>query len=154
VFPVLYIPAIVGGHAVKKGSAMVIACYLTIYFVWGSTYFFIKMAVETIPPFYVLGFRFLIGGILFFVVSLAGGRMKPFPKAREILSALVLGTLLLLVANGLVTVAEKQISSYIVALVLASTPIFVAFFNRCIFKMPISPIRLAGILIGVIGVGF
>ena len=137
----------------KKVSLMIIICYAAIYLVWGSTYFFIKIAVETIPPFYIIGFRFLFGGSLFLIISLITGRLKPLPKITEILSSILLGTLLLIGGNGLITIAEKEVDSYLVALIIASTPLIVAFFNRFIFRIRISIIRIIGILIGVSGVG-
>ncbi len=35
-----------------------------VYVVWGSTYFGIKIAVETIPPLLAAGSRFLVAGLL------------------------------------------------------------------------------------------
>ena len=36
----------------KNISLMVILSYITIYLVWGSTYFFIRLSVQTIPSYY------------------------------------------------------------------------------------------------------
>jgi len=137
----------------KKESLIILSCYAAIYIVWGSTYFFIKMAVETIPPFYVVGFRFLFGGVIFLLIALATGRLKTLPSLREAGAALLLGSLLLLGGNGLVTMAEQSVDSYVTALMIATTPIVIAFFNRVLFKMRVSIVRLAGILTGIVGVG-
>jgi len=139
---------------VRRESALILLSYASIYIVWGSTYFFIKMAVSTIPPFYVVGMRFLFGGILFMLLSVITGKLKKFPSFREIISACILGVFLLIIGNGLISIAEKEVDSYFVALVIACTPIIVAFFNRVLFRMRIALIRLIGILIGVTGVGF
>lgn len=127
--------------------------YLIIYIVWGSTYLGIKWAVETIPPFYVVGFRFLAGGIIFLAISLISGKIKSFPKRNEILSALFLGTFLILLGNGLITWAEKKVDSYLAALIVSSTPFCIAFFNWIFFREKLSRIRLTGMLMGVLGVG-
>ncbi|HEX7511407.1 MAG TPA: hypothetical protein VF335_08910 [Chitinivibrionales bacterium] len=42
----------------KTVSLPIVLSYLAIYIVWGSTYFFIKMAVATMPPYYLVGLRF------------------------------------------------------------------------------------------------
>ncbi len=135
-----------------KNKVLVLISYLTIYLVWGSTYFFIKMAVETIPPFYVIGFRWLVGGVLIFGFSLFTGRFKRLPTLREVASAAFLGILLLLTGNGLISIAERKVDSYMVALVLALTPIVIAFFDWLFFQKKLLLTNLAGILVGVAGV--
>jgi drug/metabolite transporter (DMT)-like permease len=40
---------------VDKNTLKTVAAYLTIYIVWGSTYFFIKMALESFPPYSIVG---------------------------------------------------------------------------------------------------
>jgi drug/metabolite transporter (DMT)-like permease len=138
----------------KKESLMIILSYMIIYLVWGSTYFFIKMAVETIPPFYILSLRWLFGGALFLLLALGRGKIKPLPRLKEILSSILLGTLLLIGGNGLIIYAERELDSYHVALILASTPLIVAAFNRVLFSIRISLVRVIGILVGVAGVAF
>lgn len=135
-----------------KNKVLVLISYLTIYLVWGSTYFFIKMAVETIPPLYVIGFRWLVGGVLILGFSLLTGRFKRLPTLREVGSAAFLGTLLLVTGNGLISVAERKVDSYMAALVLALTPIVIAFFDWVLFRKKLSLMNLAGILVGVAGV--
>jgi drug/metabolite transporter (DMT)-like permease len=158
----------------RNRQAFTALCYLTLYVVWGSTYFFIKMAVTTIPPTYVLAGRFAIGGPLLlaiaywqrrkgvprpdrFALNLSGlvkHKQASLPTWQQILASIALGTLLLLVGNGLITVAEQVVDSYLVALVLASTPMVVAFFDRVLLRTRISAVRIAGISIGVLGVAF
>jgi drug/metabolite transporter (DMT)-like permease len=130
----------------------ILFAYLTLYIVWGSTYFFIKLAVETIPPFWVVGLRFLLGGSAFLVFAAATGRLRPLPGKREVLSAALLGLCLLAGGNGLVTAAEKTVDSHLAALVLAATPLAVALFDRFLVGKRISALRLAGILLGMGGV--
>lgn len=131
----------------------IILSYLAIYFIWGSTYLGIKWGVETIPPFYLVGFRFLSGGIVFLIISLMNGNLKKFPNRKEIASALFLGTFLILLGNGMITWSEEKVDSYLAALVVSSTPFGIAFFNRVLFGERLSWIRLAGMLLGVTGVG-
>lgn len=50
--------------AAGREASLVVICYVTVYLVWGSTYFFIRQAVLTIPPFYVVGLRWTVGGAL------------------------------------------------------------------------------------------
>jgi drug/metabolite transporter (DMT)-like permease len=139
-------------RALKKLPLGILISYLAIYVVWGSTYFFIKMAVATMPPFYLVGLRFILGGLAFLIISMASGKLKVFPRPNEILSALFLGSFLLLLGNGLVSVGEQSVDSYLAALVIASTPLVVAFFNGVFFREKIPFTRLIGMLCGIAGV--
>ncbi len=136
----------------KKNLTGIILSYLVVYIVWGSTYLFIKIAVASIPPFYVLALRFLAGGIVFLLIAWAGGKLKPLPNTKQVLSSMLLGVLLLLIGNGLVSIALGQTDSYIAALLIACTPFYVAGLNRLIYREKISMVRLVGIIAGVLGV--
>jgi len=137
----------------KKIDTRIILCYLAIYIIWGSTYLAIKWGVETIPPFYLVSFRFLIGGIFFILVPVITGRLRSVPSSREILSSVFLGTFLLLLGNGLVSWGEQKVDSYLAALIISSTPFCVAFFNWIFFREKLSKIRLSGMILGIAGVG-
>jgi len=136
----------------KKQQILIALCYLTLYIVWGSTYFFIKMAVETIPPFYVIGLRFMGGSVLLFGLAALSKRFRTRPTIRQILASLLLGTLLLLGGTGLITIAEQQIDSYITALIIAATPMVVAFYDLVLWRKRISGLHAAGIATGIVGV--
>ena len=105
------------------------------------------------PPFYFVGFRFLFGGLVFLAVSLATGQLKKMPALQEMRSALFLGSLLLLLGNGFVSLAERSVDSYLAALFIASTPFCVALFNGILFKEKLPLFRLLGMLSGILGVG-
>ncbi len=135
-----------------RGLFLIILNYALVYLVWGGTYLAIRVAVETIPPFHVVGLRFLFGGILFWLVALIGKRVTRPPSPKEIGASMLLGTFLLIGGNGLVTVAEQKVDSYLAALVLASTPMAVAFYDRILIGKKIDLITLGGILTGVAGV--
>jgi drug/metabolite transporter (DMT)-like permease len=126
--------------------------YLTVYIVWGSTYLFIKMGVETMPPFYLVGIRFFLGGVAFLAIGALTGKLRGLPTRQELLSALFLGIVLLVLGNGLVSVAERTVDSYLAALVVAATPFCVALFNRVLFREKLPHYRLAGMLCGLAGV--
>ncbi|MDP2778513.1 MAG: EamA family transporter [Anaerolineales bacterium] len=95
---------------------------IALYIVWGSTYLGIKVAIETIPPFFHAGIRFLISGIILVVWQRAAG--QSMPTRRQWMSIAIIGTLLLLGGNGLVAWAEQFIPSGIAALIIGSSPMF------------------------------
>lgn len=137
----------------ERNLSLIIFNYLMVYIVWGSTYFFIKIAVTSIPPFHVIALRFFAGGLFFLLIILLTGRLKQLPTIKESLSSAFLGVMLLLGGTGLVTTAEKKVDSYLAALVISTTPVAVAFFDRLLLKKRLSVLSITGIIIGVSGVG-
>ncbi len=95
---------------------------LALYIVWGSTYLAIRFAVETIPPFLSAGLRFLISGIILVAWRRAAG--EALPTKSQWRAAAIIGNLLLLGGNGLVSWAEQTIPSGIAALIIGSVPLF------------------------------
>lgn len=95
---------------------------LALYVVWGSTYLAIRFAVETIPPFLMAGFRFLISGAILYIWRRIAG--DPTPTPRQWRAAVIVGLLLLLGGNGLVSWAEQHVASGIAALMVASIPLW------------------------------
>ena len=93
-----------------------------LYVVWGSTYLAIRFAVETMPPFLQAGLRFFISGVILIGWRrLAGDAM---PTRKEWKSLAIIGTLLLLGGNGLVSFAEQRIASGIAALIIGTVPLW------------------------------
>lgn len=137
----------------RKPVLPILVAYATLYLVWGSTYFAIKTAVETIPPAFVVGFRFFFGGLLLLGLSFAKGGLRKRPTGKEFLAAAFFAVFLLLGGNGLVTLGERSVDSYLAALVIAATPLGVALFNRVLLGIPVSGTGLAGIAAGLAGVG-
>ena len=71
---------------------------LTVYLVWGSTYLAIRVAVRTIPPLMMAGWRFLIAGIVLY--SWLRARGYTAPTGREWRAAALAGVLMLVLGNG------------------------------------------------------
>jgi drug/metabolite transporter (DMT)-like permease len=105
-----------------KVNKKVWAALIAVYIVWGSTYLGIRFAVETIPPFFHAAVRFLIAGIFLFIWRRLAG--DPSPTRRQWKSAVIVGVLLLVGGNGLISLAEVTIPSGVAALIVATIPMF------------------------------
>ncbi len=104
-----------------------LAGFAAIYLIWGSTYLGIRVAVETMPPFLMAGARFLVaGGILTAWIAWSHGFKA---TCRQWLDNAVIGGLLLLGGNGLVSWAEQKISSGIATLIISIGPLFIVLFD-------------------------
>ena len=130
-----------------------ILAVLTIAIVWGTTFLGIKIGVETIPPWFVAGLRQLLAAIILLLFLLARGQLKWIGR-RDFMVQITLSSLMLIVANGLTTVAEAHISSSLASLVSSMSPIAVLLCS-VIFGLEKFTFRsVAGILFGFSGVLF
>jgi drug/metabolite transporter (DMT)-like permease len=100
-----------------------LAGFAAIYLIWGSTYLGIRIAVETIPPFLMAGARFLVAGsILTAWIAFTGGFRA---TRRQWFDNTIIGGLLLLGGNGLVSWAEQKVPSGIATLIISVSPLFI-----------------------------
>jgi len=95
---------------------------IALYIVWGSTYLGIRFVVETMPPFLSAGMRFFVAGVILLVWRRLAG--DPMPTPRQWRNLVVVGILLLLGGNGLVSFAEQRIPSGIAALLIGTEPLW------------------------------
>jgi drug/metabolite transporter (DMT)-like permease len=100
---------------------------LAIYIIWGSTYLGIRFVVETIPPFLSAGLRFLVSAAIILVWRRLAG--DPWPTRRQWRDAAIVGLLLLVGGNGLVSFAEQTVPSGIAALIIGSVPLWLTLFE-------------------------
>jgi drug/metabolite transporter (DMT)-like permease len=101
----------------------VLAAFAAVYVVWGSTYLAIRYAVETIPPFFMVGARFLVSGALLYTWARMRGSAKP--TRRQWRDAAIGGILMLCLGNGAVSWAEQKVPSGLAALLVAVVPLWV-----------------------------
>jgi drug/metabolite transporter (DMT)-like permease len=136
--------------AVSSRRERVIAAFIAVYLIWGSTYLGIRFAIETIPPFLLSFARFTTAGLILLVIAKMRG--APSPTAPQFRTAAIVGSLLML-ANSLVGVAEARIPSGVAALLVAMTPLFMVLLEwmRPHGKQPTLLVAI-GLLIGLGGV--
>jgi drug/metabolite transporter (DMT)-like permease len=127
------------------------AALVAVYIVWGSTYLGIRFAVETIPPFFHAAVRFLIAGTFLFIWRRMAG--DPAPTRRQWRSAIIVGILLLVGGNGLISLAEITIPSGVAALIVATIPMFMVLIEA-LRPGGVKPSlgQLFGLLVGFSGV--
>lgn len=111
----------------RPSSLSVVAAFAAVYVIWGSTYLGIKFAIETLPPFLMSGWRFLIAGGLLIAWALASGSDRP--TRAHWFSAGIVGALLFLCGNGGVVWAEQYIPSGLAALLVATEPLWIVLLN-------------------------
>lgn len=135
----------------NPSTSSIILAYLVVYFVWGSTFFFIEKALRSFPPFVLGSIRFIIaGGLLMTYCWLKG--YKIFHK-DDVKQAMFVGFLLLFVDMAAIIWAEQYISSGIVTILSAATAIWFILFDYKKWKENFTSLpTVAGLLLGFTGV--
>jgi drug/metabolite transporter (DMT)-like permease len=137
--------------AIKPARWKILLAFAIIYFVWGSTFFAIRVGVSEFPPFLFCAMRFLAAGLLVFLWAVAHRERRP--TARQWLSAFVLAFLIFVVDYGLLFWAEQRVPSGIAAVILATIPSFMALSEILILHTQRLTIRLTlALLSGIAGV--
>jgi drug/metabolite transporter (DMT)-like permease len=112
--------------AISRVSAaprtMVLIAFAAVYILWGSTYFFIRIGVETIPPFVLAGIRHISIGLIFFPLFRYQSKEKPTPAQWR--TTIITGLLLLLCGNGALSWAETRVPSGIASLLVATVSLW------------------------------
>lgn len=124
---------------------------ITLYIAWGTTYLAIRYAVQTIPPFFMTGTRFLVAGLILYAWRRLAG--DPTPTRLQWRSAIIIGMFLLVGGIGGVSLAETYVPSGITALLVAATPLWVALIEA-VRPNGNRPTRqsIAGVLLGMAGI--
>jgi drug/metabolite transporter (DMT)-like permease len=115
-----------------RSSRLLTAAALgSIYVVWGTTYFAIHVAIQSIPPFLLAASVFTLAGpLLIAVVVAAGGLAGGLPPLSHWRSAVLVGIGLVTFGNGVLSWAEQYVATGVAALVVATVPIWLALFAR------------------------
>jgi drug/metabolite transporter (DMT)-like permease len=131
---------------------LVWAALLVIYVVWGSTYLAIKIVVDTMPPFLAGGARFVTAGLILCALQIVrdGGSRRLRITRAELAGSAVVGALLLLLGNGLVSVGEQEVPSGLAALIIGIVPLNVLVL-RAIAGERVTRLGLAGVALGFFG---
>ncbi len=137
----------------KPSKAALIFAYLMVYIIWGSTYLAIRFSVETIPPFFSGGARFLSAGtILFAVRHIQSGHRTTLHGWRNAFFASLLP---FVISYGLITSAETVVPSSIAGLLVALEPLWFCVLGWLFFNGEKPAKRhYMGIALGFLGIFF
>jgi len=135
----------------KKLSLKVILAFLAVYIFWGGTYVAIKLGLNSFPPMILAGIRHSTAGLIMLSVALL--RKDAFPRPKEALASVLIGLMMLLIGNGLVTLSEKTVPSSIVSLVIGAVPLWIILINWSFGdkKRP-TLFHLIGVFLGILGI--
>lgn len=137
----------------QPSSTKVIAAFAVVYIVWGSTYFFIQLAIHEIPVAIMGIIRFVAAGAIMIGWSIA--QKEKIFRWKEILPAMFTGCLLLFIGNGAVAWSEQFIASSLVAVFIASSPMWFVLLDYRQWRVNFSSApTIIGLLLGFTGILF
>jgi drug/metabolite transporter (DMT)-like permease len=135
----------------SRGKVLAYGAWIAVCLIWGTTYFGIRVSLETMPPALMGGIRWVIAGTLLTGYLIARG--QPLPGRAHWGPAVLLGFLLLAVGNGGVVVAEQWIPSGLAAVLVASAPFWMVGVEACLRDGErLRPAALAGLVTGFAGI--
>ena len=129
---------------------LTVLAFGAIYFIWGSTYLAIRIALESFPPFLLGAARHLLFGLVLY--SIVQRKSEVRPNSAQWRTAIVTGLLLLFIGNGGVCVAEGTVPSGVAALLVATISLWIVLIDwlRPGGSRPLARV-VAGLVLGFAG---
>lgn len=138
-------------YKVDRNLAGILIAYFLIYVVWGSTYFFIGVALKDFPPFLLGALRFTMAGIILLGICHLRGE-QVFRKSLVMRSA-VSGVVLLFIDMAVIMLAQRYVTSSFVAIIASSTALWILLLDVPMWKSNFRNVfTIAGFIIGFGGV--
>ncbi|WP_158962551.1 EamA family transporter [Myroides fluvii] len=135
----------------QTNNKVVLGAYLVVYFVWGSTFFFIHKALSDFTPFVLGSLRFFAASVILLTYCKMRG-YKIFNK-QVVKQACITGFLLLFIDMGALIWAEQHVSSGIAAIMAAAAALWFIVLDRPQWKHNFSSLPIVlGLILGFVGV--
>ena len=118
--------------------------------IWGSTYLFISLGNDALPPVWAASLR--LGLAVLLLTLIARGLRHPFPRGRALRAALGYGFLQFGVNFPLLYWGEKTFPSGLTAVLFATIPLSTALSTAALRMERLTPLKLAGAGVALAGV--
>ena len=139
-----------------KFSLLNLKIFLALFsvgFFWGTTILATKIGVQSVPPWYLTGFRQILAALILLPVLLYKKQLLWIGWAN-LKVQMTLSILMLVGANGLTAVAEEHLTSSLTSLITALTPILIFIASLMIGIEKFTSKAAVGLLLGFGGIVF
>lgn len=137
--------------SISSKTISIVIAYFLIYVVWGSTYYFIGVALKDFPVFLLGALRFSVAGMILLIVCYL--RKENIFRKSLILKSAISGIVLLFIDMAVVMLAQHYVSSSLVAIIASSTAIWIMVFDIPMWKSNFCQLKIVlGIIVGFGGV--
>ena len=137
----------------QKPDLKLILSLVTVAIVWGTTYLGIRVAVETIPPWFVTSIRQGIAAAIVFGIILYKKELS-WIGWKNFKTQFVLAILMLVIANSFTTIAEQTLPSGLTSIMSAMSPVIVFIGSLAVGLQKPNWKGFIGVLLGFTGVVF
>jgi drug/metabolite transporter (DMT)-like permease len=137
---------------ISRGSRLDWILFIALGLMWGTSYLFIKIGVETLPTFTLVAGRLGIG--LVFLASVVAIARERLPRDPRIYGHLVVMSIVnIAVPFALITSAEQSVDSALAAILNGGVPLFtIVIAALFLHDEPITVNRIVGLIVGYAGV--
>ncbi len=140
------------GSRPSASRVQIVVAFAAVYVIWGSTYLTIHIAIETMPALLMAGARFILAGLILMAITRRPGAHRERLTLAHWRSAAIIGFCLLLFGNGGVSWGEQYLGTGLVALIVATVPLWMALFAPLFGGRWINWTAAAGIALGLAGI--
>jgi drug/metabolite transporter (DMT)-like permease len=125
--------------------------FIALGIIWGLPYFFIKIALEDVPPLLLAFSRLLLAALVLLPIAWRRGALRGL--GRHKLSILMFALVEFAIPFSVISIGERWISSSVTGILIAMVPLSIALIQRLFgVKERLSSWRITGLLVGFIGV--
>lgn len=134
----------------NRNKILIIISFFIIYVVWGSTYVANIIAIEEMPPFFLVASRLTVAGVILLIITLLIGQWQ-WPTRKQWKNLVISSLLFLGIGLTSVVWAEQYIDSGVTALIISLEPLMIVvllwIINRSLPKWT----KFIGSFIGMFG---
>ena len=134
----------------RNSKIRIVLSFIAVYFIWGSTYLFNKVAVTELPPFFLASIRFLTAGVIM-IVAAALLKMKLSITKKELINTAIVSFFFLVYGNSVFVWALQYVDSGFSSLIASVQPLFVLILMRIVDHKPMQKKSIIGIFLGILG---
>lgn len=131
------------------GRTNVLVLFILVSLTWGTTWLAMRVAVDTIPPLFATGMRFIFSAP--FLITIAWVRKTPllFPKGQRLFQ-LVISIFYFSIPFSLMIYGEIYVSAGVASIIFSNMPVAVLIASIVVLNEKVNAIQLGGLLTAVV----
>lgn len=127
--------------------------FISVCIIWGTTWFAMEVALETIPPIFATAMRFMLAAPLLAVLAKVFGQPLLFPRGKG-KWILIVALMYFAVPFTLMIYGEQYISSGLASIIFANMPVAVMLMSGLFLGLRLASHQLFGLVVAVLSLSF
>jgi drug/metabolite transporter (DMT)-like permease len=143
-------PAPQGPGVARRSDTATWLAFATCCSIWGSTFLFIRIANDTVPPVWGSAVRLALASVMFALLTLV--MRAPWPRGPQLVASLLFGVVDFGISLPLLYWGEARVPSGLAAVLFATIPLTTALLARLFGLEPLRPRMLIASVVAIGGV--